>query len=132
MPSLLSVLRQQIAAVLTATLPLKQMHPSVGTFTAKGECSRKRSHLALLRSALLILKLASLTADMDLKYAPALLAPKAIWSALGTIADNAGKFTDPADQDKAGVDDEQRLHLSVPLVKLTMPALRPLLSQEAD
>lgn len=99
----------------------------------KGECSRKRSHLALLRSALLILKLASLTADMDLKYVPpALLAPKAIWSALGTIADNAGKFTDPADQDKAGVDDEQRLHLSVPLVKLTMPALRRLLSQEAD
>ncbi len=93
MPSLLSVLRQQIAAVLTATLPLKQMHPSVGTFTAKGECSRKRSHLALLRSALLILKLASLTADMDLKYVPpALLAPKAIWSALGTIADNAGKL----------------------------------------
>ncbi len=133
MPSLLSVLRQQIAAVLTATLPLKQMHPSVGTFTAKGECSRKRSHLALLRSALLILKLASLTADMDLKYVPpALLAPKAIWSALGTIADNAGRFTDPADQDKAGVDDEQRLHLSVPLVKLTMPALRRLLSQEAD
>ncbi len=96
------------------------------------ECSRKRSHLALLRSALLILKLASLTADMDLDHAPALLAPKAIWCALSTIADNAGKLTNPADQDKAGAEDEQRLHLSVHLVKLTMPAMRQLLSQEAD
>ncbi len=95
-------------------------------------CSRTRSHLALLRSALLILKLASLTTGMDLEYAPALLAPNAIWRALSTIADNAGKLTDPADQDKAGAEDEQRLHLSVHLVKLTMPALRQLLSQEAD
>ena len=98
----------------------------------EAECFRKRSHLALLRSALLILKLASLTTDMDLEYAPALLAPKAIWCALYTIADNAGTVTVPADQDKAGAEDEQRLHLSVHLVKLTMPALRHLLSQEAD
>jgi len=98
----------------------------------EAECSRTRSHLALLRSALLILKLASLTTDMDLEYTPALLAPKAIWCALYTIADNAGTVTVPADQDKAGAEDEQRLHLSVHLVKLTMPALRHLLSQEAD
>ena len=97
----------------------------------EAECSRKRSHLALLRSALLILKLASLTTDMDLEYAPALLAPKAIWRAVSTIADNVGKSTDPADQDKSGAEDEQRLHLSVHLVKLTVPALRQLLSQEA-
>ena len=98
----------------------------------EGECFCTRSHLALLRSALLILKLASLTTDMHLEYIPALLAPKAIWCALSTFADNAGKLTDPADQDKAGAEDEQRLHLSVHLVKLTMPALCRLLSQEAD
>ncbi len=106
--------------------------PLCGHSQVEEECSRKRSHLALLRSALLILKLASLTTGMDLEYAPALLAPNAIWRALSTIADNAGKLTDPADQDKAGAEDEQRLHLSVHLVKLTMPALRQFLSQEAD
>ena len=134
MPSLLSVAQAANSCSPDCNTASHADAPLCGHHHSQDEeeCSCKRSHLALLRSALLILKLASLTTDLDLEHAPALLAPKAIWCALSTIADNAGKLTDPADQDKAGAEDEQSLHLSVHLVKLTMPALRQFLSQEAD